>query len=665
LDPQQRLALEVAYATVRDAWLTPLELSQVYAGHRTGVFVGAGSLEHMSMQTEHVEHMTKHTMAGNTLGNIANRISFAFDWTGPSLAVDTACSSSMTALHLAVRSLQAGDCDSALVMGINLLVGPGPFVGFSQAHMLSPTGTSRPFDKDANGFVRAEGCVAFLLQRLDLAASPSRAKRCRALIRGVGINEDGRTPSLTFPSADAQVSSHAFFAPYEQLTIVLFVAQAALMQQVLRRNGLDPAQVVFVEAHGTGTQVGDKEEAAGIGRTFGGVLGPDRWMRVGSIKGNLGHLETGAAAASMAKVVLMLERRQFFPTAGYSVPNPAIDFAALRLRVEQSNDPFPGDVSDPLIAISSFGFGGANGVVVLSLPPPTDRAPRLVLSHDAAADRERWLEPEQWTVLSTVAPRCFQALLLSAHYPEGVDAALAGWAQHLGSREALLPELVALQAAVGDHTLRFRCAIVGDTARGLEHFLKTGKRVVVDQQPRAGEMPRLGFVFGGQGSHHVRMGVSLYRRFRVFRDTIHDFDRLYKRFSGTSLIEDYGLCKGVMAEATLASVDAQMPCIIAVQVGLVALLKVSERGDDLFVQKRVGLMGGNPWQGCRGAAHGWMPWPLLGGDGGGVVHWRGRPGGAGSCDTRACLGSAEGHGRRRHGVSGYGRTLSAVIGPPL
>jgi len=201
MDPCQRFICEVVHEALYDARI-PLESLR---GKRVGVFVGAGIAEYMAMQFGDPDHITPYTMTGNSLAVMANRISFMLDIKGPSMTVDTACSASSTAFGLATRAIDSGDCCAAIAVGVNLLLGPSPFVGFSKARMLSVTGTSRPFDKDGNGFVRGEGCGAVVLARKDVLAELSVAPRIYADVRAVTMNEDGQSQTLTEPSKDAQV----------------------------------------------------------------------------------------------------------------------------------------------------------------------------------------------------------------------------------------------------------------------------------------------------------------------------------------------------------------------------------------------------------------------------------------------------------------------------
>lgn len=257
--------------------------------------------------------MNSFSLESNTLGNIANRVSYFFDLKGPSFSVDTACSSAMTALHMAIRSLDSGDCKTAIVVGVNCLMGVSPFIAFSQAKMLSPTGTSRPFDTKANGFVRSEGVGVIILQKPD-AISP--IQRVYGNIVGCGINEDGKTKSLTMPS-------------YEQ--------QAKLIDDVFERNDLKKENVIYVEAHGTGTSVGDPLEARSIGETIGIKHSKENILKVGSVKGNIGHMETAAAMGGIIKSVLMLYKQQYVKTVGYDNLNPKIDASKYNIEIGRAH----------------------------------------------------------------------------------------------------------------------------------------------------------------------------------------------------------------------------------------------------------------------------------------------------------------------------------------
>eukprot|EP01062_Namystynia_karyoxenos_P071417 TRINITY_DN668_c1_g4_i1.p1 TRINITY_DN668_c1_g4~~TRINITY_DN668_c1_g4_i1.p1 ORF type:complete len:778 (+),score=296.06 TRINITY_DN668_c1_g4_i1:259-2592(+) len=509
MDPQQRIGLQLAYEAIRNAHLTPEQLQ----GAGTGVFVGATFAEHFSMGLMHPETQTNQWVAGNTIGNIANRISFCFNFQGPSFTVDTACASTMTAFHQACSALRRGECDNAVVLGISALLGPGVFVGFSQAHMLSPTGNSLPFDERANGYVRAEGCGCVVLQRAD---SPALSPKRLGKVLGSGVNVNGTTSSITYPSSEAQ---------------------AALIDRVYKDYGVRRDDVVFMEAHGTGTQAGDPTELSGIGKAFMTRKDP---LHVGSVKANVGHLESAAGAAGLAKALLMLRHRQIPAQANLRTINPKIDLDTLRLRIAREALPFPDTAGLPCVGVNSFGFGGANGHVVIEAPPEGEGAEPTVHEGDLIA------------------------LPLAAHYKGGCEK----W---LPKFESLDVNSLLLHAATADHAAgRNRVVLVGPAG---QNFWTESERVEGEATTRKGKALRVGLVFGGQGSHHASMGAGLHARFPAFRDAVSDFDAAYRKVSGTSLVSDLGFCTRPMGQDALARPSVAVPCIVAVQYALVCLLR--------------------------------------------------------------------------------------------
>ena len=240
LDPQQRLLLELSWEAMENAGVMPSTM----AGSDCAVYVGISSLDYGVRSLDDMASMSAYSMTGNTLSIAANRLSYVFDLRGPSLAVDTACSSSLVALHHACNSLRAGEASMAMVGGVNLLLHPYPFVGFTKASMLSADGRCKPFDEAGNGYVRSEGSAVLLLKPLEHALRDG--DNVHAVILASGVNADGaRKTGITIPSSDGQ---------------------AELMAEVLGRSGLKPEDVDFIEAHGTGTAVGDPIETAAIGR---------------------------------------------------------------------------------------------------------------------------------------------------------------------------------------------------------------------------------------------------------------------------------------------------------------------------------------------------------------------------------------------------------------
>ncbi|MEV5239666.1 beta-ketoacyl synthase N-terminal-like domain-containing protein [Streptomyces cinnamoneus] len=341
MDPQQRLLLELAAEACDDAGIAPARL----AGSDTAVLVGISDHSYGALQLLMTETVNPYTMSGAASSIAANRISHAFDLRGPSLAVDTACSSSLVALVQGCQLLQAGAGRAALVGGVNLLLSPYHFVGFSQASMLSPTGRCRSFSAGADGYVRAEGGGMVLLKRL--ADALADGDRVHGVIVGSASNSDGRTPGLALPRVETQ---------------------EGLLRQLYDRCGIAPDDLAYLEAHGTGTPVGDPVECEAVGR----ALGSRRTLAdlpIGSVKSNLGHLEPASGMAGLLKGLLVLRHGVIPPTLHARPPSPHVDFAALRLAPAVEHRAVPAG-SRRVIGVNSFGFGGANAHVILAAPPP-------------------------------------------------------------------------------------------------------------------------------------------------------------------------------------------------------------------------------------------------------------------------------------------------------
>ena len=275
LDPQQRMLLELTWEALEDAGIVRARI----AGSQTGVFVGISFSDYAALQREDPERVDAYVMSGSAVSNAANRISYIFDLHGPSFVIDTACSSSLVAVHQACVSLWRGEASLAIAAGVNALLSPSGFIGFSKAHMLSPTGRCRAFDAAGDGYVRSEGGAVVVLQ--PLAQAIAEGNPIRAVIAGSGVNSDGRTAGLAMPNP---------------------AAQEALLHRVYREAGIDPGAVAYVEAHGTGTSVGDPAECAALGRVFGTARLPGDPCRIGSVKTNIGHIEPASGIAGLVSI---------------------------------------------------------------------------------------------------------------------------------------------------------------------------------------------------------------------------------------------------------------------------------------------------------------------------------------------------------------------------
>ncbi|HEU5321383.1 MAG TPA: polyketide synthase, partial [Methylomirabilota bacterium] len=263
VDPQQRLLLEVTWEALEDAGRP-----EQTAGARTGVFVGISTYDYGRLQPADPAAIDAYGGPGCALSVAANRLSYTFNLRGPSLAVDTACSSSLVALHLACRSLEEGECDLALVGGVNLMLVPDVGVSYARAGNLAADGRCKAFDARADGFVRGEGAGCVVLKPLDRALADG--DRVYAVVRGTAMNQDGRTNGLMAPSPRAQEE---------------------VLRQAFGRAGVSPGEVQYVEAHGTGTLLGDPIEAKALGRVLAEGRPAGRRCAIGSVKTNVGHLE--------------------------------------------------------------------------------------------------------------------------------------------------------------------------------------------------------------------------------------------------------------------------------------------------------------------------------------------------------------------------------------
>ena len=348
MDPQQRLLLELAWEAFEDAGVRPADMR----GSNCGVFVGAASMDYGNRNMDDLNVIDPYSATGNTLSIASNRVSYLFDLHGPSMSVDTACSSSLVALHQAVKALQSGEAEMALAGGVNLLLHPFGFVSFSKASMLSPRGRCRAFDATGDGYVRSEGGAFVLLKPLDRALADGDT--IHAVIAGSGVNSVGHSPGgISVPGA---------------------AAQASLQRSGYPRAGHQTQSLAYLEAHGTGTAVGDPIEARALIDVVSGERPADRPLLIGSVKTNIGHLETASGMAGLLKAVLCLKHRAVPRSLHFVTPNPGIDFDGGRLRVVDRYMPLDTGDAPLTVGVNSFGFGGTNAHVVLTEAPAANAA---------------------------------------------------------------------------------------------------------------------------------------------------------------------------------------------------------------------------------------------------------------------------------------------------
>ncbi|MER7013149.1 SDR family NAD(P)-dependent oxidoreductase [Saccharopolyspora sp. NPDC000359] len=333
MDPQERLFLEAVWHTMEDAGRTRAEL----AGGRVGVFAGVMFNQYQMLGLDVPPEDTP-MLPASFASSVANRVSYFFDFHGPSLGLDTMCSSSLTAVHLACQSLRAGDCEVAFAGGVNVVVHPYKYQYLSRAGFLSGDGRCRSFGAGGDGYVPGEGVGAVLLKPLERALADG--DRVHAVIKGSAVNHGGRAGGYTVPNP---------------------TAQAELVGEALERSGVAADTIGYLEAHGTGTALGDPIEIAALSRVFASGTVP-----IGSIKSNLGHLEPAAGIAGLTKVLLQLRHRTLVPSLHAEPPNPEVDWQRVPFRVQRAAADWSCDPGSPRRAgVSAFGAGGANGHVIL------------------------------------------------------------------------------------------------------------------------------------------------------------------------------------------------------------------------------------------------------------------------------------------------------------
>ncbi|KAL0572907.1 hypothetical protein V5O48_009054 [Marasmius crinis-equi] len=371
-----------------------------FRGTNTGVYVGS-TREALPYDMD-ITEAGAYYMMGTSLAINANRISYVFDMTGPSLPVDTACSSSLTAMHLAVQAVRNGECDQAVVAGVNIVVNPLESSSFSHLGVLSPDGISKSFDEDANGYARGDVVGALVIKRHDLAVKDH--DRILATLVGTALTSCGSLMgSMTTPSPDAQTQA---------------------IENAYADAGLKPSQADFVELHGTGTIVGDQVEANAAGACFSNGRG-GREIVIGSVKSNVGHGEMGAYISSVVKVVMMLNRKKILPNGYFEKPSSKINFEKYNLRVPIQVEDFAAqDLEQGLVAsISSFGFGGSCGHTVLR-----EHESRAVLADYSVLSSGPFL-----FAIGGLSPRAVNTLI-DSYKADYRDIDPASLSEHLGSR---------------------------------------------------------------------------------------------------------------------------------------------------------------------------------------------------------------------------------------
>ncbi|KPH98738.1 6-deoxyerythronolide-B synthase, partial [Actinobacteria bacterium OK074] len=501
MDPQQRLVLELAWEALEEAGTVPAEL----AGRTVGVYVGAMAYDYATLRHRpDAGPLTRHTLTGLSRGLLANRVSYTLGLRGPSLTVDSAQSSALVSLHLAYRAVRDGDCELALAGGVNLNLAPDSTSAAARFGGLSPDGRSFTFDARANGYVRGEGGAVVLLK--PLAAALADGDRVHSVILGSAVNNDGASDGLTVPSADAQ---------------------REVLLRAARDAGVDPREVQYVELHGTGTPVGDPVEAAALGAAYGTGRRGDQYLRVGSVKTNIGHLEGAAGIAGLLKTVLGIRHRRLPATLNHETPNPRIPLDQLRLRVQRELGPWPRPDLRLIAGVSSFGMGGTNCHVLLAEAPETTPRTTDVLP-DALPDADS----DTGTADAGQGTEAVIPWPLSGATPAAPSAQAGRLADHVRARPGLAPGDVGHSLATTRTRFAHRAVLLGSdraSLLGALDALAAGAPTpgsVVGRAPARTAGP-VAFLFPGQGSQRPGAGRQLHATAPAFTEAL---DEVCERF---------------------------------------------------------------------------------------------------------------------------------------
>jgi acyl transferase domain-containing protein/acyl carrier protein len=511
LDPQQRLLLEVAWEALEDGGHVPSELS----GTRTAVFAGIWLSDYEARLFGDPEGVDFHMTTGTGRYSASGRLSYAFGLLGPSVTIDTACSSSLVAVHLACRSIQAGECEVALAGGANVILQPQISIAYSRAGMLAADGRCKFGDAAADGYVRSEGAGIVVLKRLDRALADG--DRIHALVLGSAVNNDGRTSGeLATPGVGGQ---------------------RALLDSAWDDAGVRPDQVVFVEAHGTGTRAGDPVELTALGA----ALGPGRShpCLVGSVKTNLGHTEGAAGVAGLIKAALALRHGVLPPSLHVTDPNPAVAWDELGLSLVRAATQL---AVGGFGGVSSFGIAGTNAHVVLGPPPPPP----------PGADA-----PPPGALL----------LPISAASPEALTDLVGAYASLLSDPAAAVAD-VCYTAATRRAALDHRLAVAGETREDLVDALAAAAAQATGLDPA--DPGDVAFVFPGQGSQWPAMGRELIDREPAFGAALERCEEAMRPFVDWSLLGQLAAEPG-SPEDRLLEIDVLQPTLASIEIALAAL----------------------------------------------------------------------------------------------
>ncbi|KAF3055679.1 Lovastatin diketide synthase LovF [Daldinia childiae] len=530
MDPQLRMLLESVYEGTEDAGI-PLEK---LAGSNTSVFIGCYAKDYQDIQTRDPESMPTPFVTTNFMTMLANRVSHFYDLKGASMTIDTGCSGGLVALHQGCQAIRSGESDMSIIGASSLILSQDMFISLSSVGLLGPDGKCYAWDARAQGYGRGEGVAVLVLKSVDAAVRDG--DRIHAMIRGSGLNQDGKTSTITSPSLEAQVK---------------------LINTCYSNAGLDLSEIGYVEAHMTGTKVGDYIEAKALATTFGENTtgGP---ILVGSIKTNIGHTEPVSGLAAVIKTALSLKHGQIAPNMNYEEKNPMIKLEEWNLKVPTELTPWPQE--KPFRAsINNFGYGGSNSHVILERAPNVQSGTNKVNGHTTCRDDAHSSSAHRVYLLSAKdANSCQQmaknlAAFLHQSSQGGYSLSLSSLAYTLAERRSRLPWMIAVRAS------------------NLEELTVQLEHSSAKTPLHSTRRPRLGFVFNGQGAQWYAMGRELITAYPVFDAAIHEADQILKDYGAT-----WSLYDELMRDehsTRVGDINLSQPISVALQLCIVDLLK--------------------------------------------------------------------------------------------
>jgi acyl transferase domain-containing protein/acyl carrier protein len=555
IDPQHRWLLELTHEVFENAGLKVSDLK----GSNTAVYIGQFMHDYEQLLLDSMAHdnMTSHSATGPSMTLTSNRISYLFDFTGPSVTLDTACSSSLVALDFACKALLNGDSDIAIAGGVNILLRPELTMAICKASMLSPDCRCKSFDAAANGYVRSEGAGIVLIKKLSDAIRDGN--NVLAVIKATGVNQDGQTVGITVPSGSAQEK---------------------LLLKSLTRAKVRPEEIQYAEAHGTGTAVGDPIEVNALGAVLGDRTTDKETCIIGSVKSNIGHTEAAAGMAGLMKTVLAMNHGFIPKNIHYHTTNPAIDLKTLNIRIASDITPWPETYGQLRHAVvNSFGFGGTNANVILQEPAPkkatgTDQAPiinNLLKLLPISSKTEKGLKD--------------QATKFKAFFSKINDEAVS-------PEKFNLHDICYTASTKRDHH-KHRLIVHGadkdQISKAFDDFisgLPTSNYVVGAEKNNLSDA--ICFVFSGMGTQWTGMGKSLYQSEPVFKAEIDRCDKALLAYTQWSLVDALFYAENI---EKIHDTNIAQPGIFAIQIALAAQLKSWGIEPDVVVGHSAGEVG--------------------------------------------------------------------------